>query len=352
MDGPIIYAENQLARRRRVLAAPPPIAADALVEDSRTGLRLAPKEYEKHLDAVLEVGHQALAELRAQFERDDEHRALSAKVAERQKMNAARVAIYDDGTIPGRARVEKADKLSMPGSFEEDRRALAAREQAIIRETLGSARDFGGATHTQATPLDAGVRPGTFGISDARLATADWRARLSAGEALYPTDWLRTSAAQPLTVASSDRAFYSEGRNLIAFPTHNRDPLYQGGFPDDSAETVAHELGHRMEQQIPGLKELEFTLMRRRSRDATGRLLGARQMDGYQKGEKAYPDKWLRDYAGKTYEDDMGGPLTASWEVFQVGMQDTFGRDARGRYDGGDELQAFVLGALLTLKGS
>jgi hypothetical protein len=64
---------------------------------------------------------------------------------------------------------------------------------------------------------------------------------------------------------------------------------------------------------------------------------------GYAASELTYRDEWAHAYAGKTYESGSpDDPASVSSEVFQVGLQDVFGRGADRH--GGIELQRFVLG--------
>ncbi|MCP3801846.1 hypothetical protein NLX83_21505 [Allokutzneria sp. A3M-2-11 16] len=274
------------------------------------GVRVPPTMYERHLDAVLDVGNRILADLRAALPEVD---------------------------------LERRDE-----STEAECRAAAAREAAVLRDLLASARSFGG-SHTDATALTE-----DDDRSNSRRGRRDWRERLAEAEAEFPADWIALSSLRPLRLAASPRAFYSSDRDHLAMPTPDRDrSIYDGGYRDSTAEVVVHEMGHRMEHTVPGLTHLEFTLARRRStvdgvveplrtlRELTG-------VDAYGHREVAYPDRWAEPYTGKTYEAwSKEHPASAAWEVFQTGLQDTFGRGTR-RF-GDTELQAFVLGCLATL---
>jgi hypothetical protein len=108
-----------------------------------------------------------------------------------------------------------------------------------------------------------------------------------------------------------------------------------------------------MEQYVAGLRELEYTLVRRRAM-SNGVLDAPKNMASLSAAYKAddqewaYEDMWGDPYTGKTYEAySPNDPASMSSEVFQVGLQDLFGRGSR--QFGGIELQAFVLAALALL---
>lgn len=291
-----------------------------------------------HLDAVLDVGRQAMAELRGKFDRDPDLAAARQRLDDRKA--AFNRYIREAAGLDETAKAALKAKIVPPGSFDDDRKAIARRESQIIREALAAARPFGGVTHRDVTPASG--------------ARDDWRRRLDVAEGYYPTAWLERSASSPLAVTSSRRAYYSHGSNLLAMRTG-------GGVTNSSAyddyvdEVTVHELGHRMERMVPGLTALEFAYVRRRSTGPDGNLEPAAKLStlesskGYDDHEIAYPDEWSIPYAGKTYEGGRGGPDTTAWEVFQVGTQDLFGRSDSERFDRTGDLDAFTLGALLTL---
>ncbi len=292
----------------------PEIRNRGYVEDANGNL-LPPEELDDHLDAVMELGEAVLRDITAAFDRDTELVELRAQLT----AAAEEFRLYE---------------------VIELRREVAVREAWILRIAMADARTFGG--HEQRAVLATsprGARPG-------RQVDLD---DLRAVEPLFPQDWLEAADRRGhLQLGSSDRAFFRRGvlssRDLIA---GSRSPLpdYNGAFPSLPQEVMAHELGHRMEQAVPGLMQLEFAYVRRRGRDADGNL-EPRQRIYAGKDEWALADKWLNAYAGKVY--DWGfDPATSPHEVFQVGLQDLFGRGG-GPFNG-LELQAFMLGVMLTL---
>jgi hypothetical protein len=321
--------------------------------DRDTGLAMPTAEHQRHLDTVLEVGRTALEQAQTRLDNDPEITRLRDRVAARRALEAETAELYADpaatwGEI--QPRLDAIRERHPIGRLvrREEAQELARREAQAIRDVLAEARPMGGAGHTGVT-----ARPGDDSPAD-RGARADWQARLREAEAHFPTDWLERSEAQPLAVTSSDRAYYSTGERALAMPAQDRYELtYDGAFTDNVAEVTTHELGHRMETVVPGLRELEWTLVRRRSTREDGTLEPHERMvdmagGGYTDDEIAFRDEWTHPYAGRTYERvDRARPDRQPWEVFQVGLQDVYGRSGT-RY-GDDELQAFVLGALLVL---
>jgi hypothetical protein len=99
---------------------------------------------------------------------------------------------------------------------------------------------------------------------------------------------------------------------------------------------------------------LEFALVRSRStKDGVLEPLSrVYPKDPEFAAEVGYEDEWKHRYAGKSYADDstMADPASRPAEVFQVGLQDTFGRsDISGEFDKSSQLQEFVIGVMALL---
>lgn len=312
----------------------------------RNGVLIPPPELNRHLDTVLAVGEAIHNDFVDAQGRDPEITRLNGLKADL------------DGQLHEAKPEDRRALLRQRAGLN---RHLAHREQEILLELLSSVRPLGGVRHGKATAAtDEDMRRYEGGTK----ARTDWRSRLRAGERVFPDDWLRRSAGQPLQIGASQRAFHAAaltgGGSVLAMSDRTRDKaLYLGGFRDETDEVTVHELGHRMEQTVPGLTALEFAYTRRRSMKG-GEVERARQLgdltghSGFRDDERALPDEWAHPYAGKTYEfvDGAGMPNDADpaskhWEVFQVGLQDTFGRSDT-HYDG-VELQHFVLGVLASL---
>ncbi|WP_045748523.1 hypothetical protein [Actinoplanes rectilineatus] len=229
-------------------------------------------------------------------------------------------------------------------------------EQRAILDMLGEIRPYGGKKHPNPVPVGPPPTPTDYGETRIR---PDWRERLDRGFRYFPDAWVEAGNNRPLRIGTSRRAFYTtadDGGGTLGLQSPPGDrKKYDGAFDDHSDEVTVHELGHRMEQTIPGLKALEFALVRRYGRDG-GRVEKLRPLGaGYGKDEVTQPDEWFNPYTGKSYElaarsGRDRGPHETNWEIFQVGLQDTFGRrNKHGRPDDPDLLPAFVVGALATL---
>lgn len=291
------------------------------------GALMPPPEYHQHLDSVLAVGDAILGDFEAA-------RAADAELARLQ-------ADLDAATNAAVAAERRADPAVAAAT-----KAYRAREQRILVELLASLRPVGGVQQT------LGVAR-----SDVR---GDFEALVREAETVYPDDWLRLADARgPLNVEASDRAFFRAARrsyehDVIAFARDDYDPW--SGYSSYAAEVTAHEVGHRMESAVPGLTHLEFTMVRRRATadgvlEPVTRLADRYPRHAYGADEIALVDEWDDAYAGKTYEASTSGgfgdPASQSWELFQVGTQDTFGRSNRSF--GGDDARRFTLGALALL---
>jgi hypothetical protein len=284
---------------------PYPTAADLLT-------KTAPEAWRTHLDEVLTVGSMVNIELDLRIANDPEWRNAKGRT--------------DFGDYQGL-------------------RDMRRREQQLLVSLLSTVRPFGTAHHDAAVPVEA---------DNGNLLRRNdlWREHLTIAESCYPDDWINASAAQPMQVGSARRAFYDPNSKTIAFDS--AESYTTGAFASGAHQTAVHELAHRMESVIPGLTNLEFALMRKRTTDDTGRVEIPRKLSeltrvgAYADYEVAYPDEWSDPYVGKSYErirnDDPG---TLPWEIMSMGMEGVFGRSADQVADA--ELSAFVIGALLTL---
>lgn len=119
---------------------------------------------------------------------------------------------------------------------------------------------------------------------------------------VYPKDWVRKSVNKSnLTPKKVQRGYYSSYRNVIAISD-------RGG--NESFATAIHELGHRFENTMPEIVEIEKSFYNRRTAGEKLTWLGA----GYDRSEKARFDKFLNKYMGKDY----GG---SSYEIVSMGFE-------------------------------
>ncbi len=291
----------------------PPEVGSAYVTDNQGNL-LPPPELEQHLDAVMEVGRAVWREVGAAIGEDPEW------LAAREVLHDAESTPHADTTAP--------------------RQRMLRAEVAIIQRAMAEVRPIGG--HEQRARL---VAPRSSGDLSGTAACLD---QLRAAEQIFPEDWLRAADARgELELNRNQRAYFLaglEGHRADQIAASSRQSTgYKGAFESENHEVMAHELGHRMEQAVPGLTYLEYALVRRRA-TVDGQLEERTEM---YPGEFALRDKWGQAYAGKVYNIMVKDPARAPHEVFQVGIQDVFGRDLY-RY-GDADLQAFVLAVMLTL---
>lgn len=244
---------------------------------------------------------------------------------------------------------------------------VAQRERELVMDALSQLRPMGGKKHDSATPVKA--RSEIVGMpgrpEDIKLARKDWQQSLDATTAHMPDAWVERSNQSPMQVVSTERAWHmdygdwrdpSRARSILAMNTDKgaANASYDGAFGSYVDEVTYHEYGHRMEQQIPGIKALEFAYVRSKT---THNGVVEQSVDlkdlyggGYAKGELAFKDNFANAYTGKTYEDYSGDPMNSSWEAFQVGLQQTVGRGSRKFGD--DSLEDFVLGVMSTVGAS
>ena len=118
----------------------------------------------------------------------------------------------------------------------------------------------------------------------------------------YPTDWVDKSIARGnLTPKKVDRGYYSDFRSEIAI---------SGWSENSSLETALHELGHRFEKAVPGIREAEKLFYERRTAGEALQWLGG----NYSYSEKSRFDKFLNPYMGKDY----GG---SAYELVSMGFE-------------------------------
>ncbi|GAA1455443.1 phage minor capsid protein [Nocardiopsis tropica] len=283
------------------------------------GNLMPPPALLEQLDGVLDVGHRLL---------DDAEQAMDS----------------DPELIELRSARDRARDARDWGAADAVHPQIARRESEILRTVLASVVDLGG--HQQ--------RVGDV----ANDAPSDWEEQLRVAEQYYPTSWLRMAdAGGPLDIVQADRQYYLQGSGDRAdrmAVNGNAWRRYDGAFESSTHEVTVHEQGHRMEQHIPGLTYLEFALTRREATQEDGNLeplQRLRDLDGgsYSHEEVTYRDFWANPYTGKTYEArNPGSPATGSWELFQTGTQDAWGRSSNTytNFRG----VPFVLGALASLQ--
>lgn len=316
-------------------------ALTTLRKDPR-GELLPSKELSEHLATVKKAGRAIRADIARRVDIDVEIAALRAEMALGEKK-------FDDAKGAGNLlNAVRARDALVPIQGR-----IAKRESDLIREALADVREFGG--HEQSVrALSPSDRSTLSGIArrDVRAVDADATALLREAERYYPTAWLQAADARgPVGLGYVDRGFFLKKSTLstdtITISQRGASRYIAGAHSDAETETMIHELGHRMEESIPGLKALEFALVRARATHG-GVLEDLTVISPSTPGEVTYKDQWTISYAGRSYvPQGYSRPDTIAHEVFQVGTQDLFGRSAE-KY-GDDELQEFMMGVLALL---
>lgn len=365
------FAREQLRKRQELIDSGEMVTIARDYPTDANGNRMPSAALKERLDASMAVGKAAHEAIRKDIDADPEIARLKASIPDAEKafdewLSRYRVIRQDyaSGAINSYQLGIREQQLGpRPPSGQDVERKIKGRERQIIRDFIGAVRPMGGA-HVAGERL-TGVQAKAAG-KGSRAGRRDADARFKTALEHFPADWVALSDSRarsgiaPLRFVQSDRPFYSPKGYLAMHDTSWDKSTGSGGFSSDVDETNVHETGHRMETIVPGLTALEFAYVRQRSTGADGNAEKSQKIGdvlkghGYRDDEVAFFDEWARPYAGKTYEkwyEDR--PETAPWEVFQVGLQELYGRPSAGRrFDTGDGLEQFTLGALLTLGAS
>lgn len=166
---------------------------------------------------------------------------------------------------------------------------------------------------------------------------------------LYPGEWVDTFAEQFSTVKVSlvKRGYwknFDDGTATLAISTRTPRVANQSkGFA-----TAVHEVGHGMEDVIPGLKQMEYTYWQRRARSDNFRIEGI--FSPRSTSEFGNKDEWREPYSGKAY----GLGANDNYEIFTTGVESLlggagyFGDTTKGVLVD-DDFRQFILGVLIGL---
>lgn len=357
-------------------------SAAAYPVDEKSRLRMPSADLRKHLASVVDTGRAALAEAKAAWEKDpprpvvDAQDLIARHTAAAEALQALtrrqkRLTELDtggrwfsvplpepDGTVIIKSREQFTELQTRWGQqllavggvarLREARATIAKHQSDTLHAMLAEHRRFGG-SHTDVS-LERDPHGGAS--NGPTRPREDSLQRLAVAENYFPADWIRASSAKPLKIGASQRAYYNDIRGHLSMNVDAPGDTDKDGGLHYIDEVTVHELGHRMETVIPGLTHLEFAYVRQRGVQADGSVQPIQSLGYADAAEVAQPDKWGNAYAGKTYEGrNRAEPGGHPWEVFQVGLQDTWSRSSAkfGPVGDPDELQAFVIGALLTL---
>ena len=138
----------------------------------------------------------------------------------------------------------------------------------------------------------------------------------------YPADWLRHSSGFGIKLKpkwNNGRAYYSPGTGEIRV--------------DERRGTCIHELGHRFEQVVPGIREAEQAFYAERTAGESLEWMGP----GYAYSERTRKDKFISKYMGKDY----GGQ---AFELVSMGFQYAYTDYDRLSTD--EDMRDWILGIL------
>ena len=122
----------------------------------------------------------------------------------------------------------------------------------------------------------------------------------------YPAEWVDNSIkASNIRLRIVERGYYDDKAKRIGAGFYNFD-------------TGVHEFGHRMEDVLKGLKEMERAFYQRRTKgEKLQKLRDLCPANGYSKKELTRKDKFLDPYMGKTYRGQ-------AYELVSMGFENAY----------------------------
>jgi hypothetical protein len=166
---------------------------------------------------------------------------------------------------------------------------------------------------------------------------------------LYPASWVDTFTEQFSTVKvglvrrGSWKNFKDNTARLSISTRKPRIANQNEGFA-----TAVHEVGHGMEDVIPGLKQMEYTYWQRRAQSDNYNIQGI--FSPRSTSEFGNRDEWREPYSGKSY----GLGANDNYEIFTTGVESllggsgSFGDSTKG-VTVDDDFRRFILGVLIGL---
>jgi hypothetical protein len=199
-----------------------------------------------------------------------------------------------------------------------------------------------------------GVRLGYKSDSGKAITSGEAKKAMEFAEDSYPTAWLELVRDKfpQINLGTSARGYNAGGSKIRLSRSASRNIDGDTGYH----AVAVHELGHSMEELVPGLKELQWAYHARRGAvpgpDGTPILPRPERMgSGYRGDEVTIVDRWREKYTGKVYG---GGGPDSNWEVFTTGVESLLAgsRYFRARGDLGDdvEFRNWMLGVLSVLR--
>lgn len=233
------------------------------------------------------------------------------KDLEYQYAKLRKSANVDELEKESKALKKKRDDVAK--KIEELEKKQEDQKTAALKSVLSEIRTLGGVTNgnmKQFMNLSKGGK-----TADATIDAMNF----------YPSEWLRHSAGFGITLKpkwNNGRAYYAPGTGEIRV--------------DERRGTCIHELGHRFEQVVPGIREAEQAFYAERTAGESLQWLGP----GYSTREVTRRDKFLSPYMGKDY----GGQ---AFELVSMGFQYAYTDYERLSQD--EDMRDWILGILASL---
>ena len=338
-------------------------SSEAIAERGRRITQLGRQEQALKLE--LEAGAQKyvadeLANLNIQV--DFARQRLVQRAAEGNSVAARQLQIFNDQYTPeyklkiaAKRATEKFFKLA-PG-----KRVIAQLED--VTQEINQINSFANGELIPGSPayeklfsdkakeVLAEVRSLGAGGPEFRTTNKQLKSLIAEAKTVYPDEWLEAAQNKfPQVTAKKGQRGYWRRDGVMQIDNQSSKV-----GPNGLATTI-HEMGHMMEDSVPGIKELEWAFWRKRAdRDPRKVVFG--------KGESGPNDEWRSTYTGRLY----GSGPTHNYEVFTTGIESVFaGADSfndtngvtvkRQKYrnlnDGlglDTEFRQFILGVLFTL---
>jgi hypothetical protein len=166
---------------------------------------------------------------------------------------------------------------------------------------------------------------------------------------LYPAEWVDTFAEQFSTVrvALVKRGSWLNSRDGTArLAISTRKPRIAD--QDAGFATAVHEVGHGMEDVIPGVKQMEYVYWQRRAKSDNNKIQGI--FSPRSTSEFGNKDDWREAYTGKSY----GLGANDNYEIFTTGVESLLGGgghfgDSTKGLTVDEDFRRFILGVLIGL---
>lgn len=211
--------------------------------------------------------------------------------------------------------------------------ATAEERDALEKKMYGKRREIVKEVLSEVRPI------GPKDTKDAQLwakgSKVEARKAVEKVREYLPTSWLEKSNAEELKAKASKRGYYMEatlkdyearGYTLDQLKKWKKADLINGQislsgvYREDGSggmlRCAFHEMGHRMEDMVPGIKKLEKQFYDRRTAGEDLRWLG----HGYKRTEVTRFDQFLSPYMGKDY----GNKETSFYELLSMGIESVF----------------------------